>query len=141
MSGDSGDGGYTLWLPGVLTPLLNKVLRAHWRKRQAGTRALAWEVRAAIGRRGLPAVPIARARVRIVRRSALGPLPDQDGMIGGAKGLIDTLQPMDAKRRPYGLGLIAGDDQNCIVLEAEAVRVPKADVGTLIIITPLEEPA
>ena len=128
---------HELWLEQYLTPTLNVVLRRHWSRRLKDTRALAWLVRSA-WRGALPVAPIARAHVLIVRRSALGPLPDQDGLIGGAKGLIDVLQPMDEKRRPYGLGIIAGDDQARITLEVRAERVPKALVGTLLTVTPLE---
>lgn len=129
--------GYRLWLAGTLPPTLNRSLRQHWSRRQRGTRALAWAVRAAVGRQGLPAAPWPRARLVIERRSALGPLPDTDGLIGGCKGLIDCLLPMDPKRRPYGLGFVHDDNPACLVLEVRAVRVPKPDVGTWIEISPL----
>lgn len=129
--------GYRLWLAGTLTPTLNRTLRQHWRQRANGTRALAWAVRAAVGREGLPPEPYQRARLVIERHFALGPEPDRDGLIGGCKGLIDCLLAMHPKRRPFGLGFIHDDNPACLELEVRAVRVPKAAVGTLIVIEPL----
>ncbi|RVT91389.1 hypothetical protein EOD42_22300 [Rhodovarius crocodyli] len=130
---------YSLWLAGIVTPTLNQTLRQHWRQRGQKTRAMAWAIRAAVGRAGLPATPLMRARVEIERRSA-GPGADTDGLVGGCKGLIDCLLPMVEKRRPYGLGFVHDDSPKHMELVVRACRVPRADVGTLVIITPLDWP-
>lgn len=135
----SAEGGpaYRLWMPGVVTPTLNRSLRQHWRERLRDTRALAWEVRAALGRRGVPAVPLERARVVIERRTA-GTQPDHDGLVGGIKGLLDCLLPCHEKRRPYGLGLVRDDSPQHLDLVVKGVRVArKADAGMLVTIEEL----
>jgi len=131
------DPAYRLWLPGVVTPTLNVSLRQHWSRRRQGVRDLAWAVRAALGRHGVPAQPFERALVCIERRTA-GTQPDHDGLVGGAKGLIDTLLPMDAVRRPYGLGFIRDDSPAHLELIVRSRRVAaRADQGMLLTITPL----
>ena len=128
-------GQMRIWLGGVVPPTLNTTLRQHWSKRGRGTRAMAWQIRAGI-KGALPAAPLPRAHVRIERR-APGTIPDQDGATGGCKGLIDCLLPMDAKRRPYGLGILRDDSPAHMTLEVRTVRVPSAEKGTLVLITPL----
>lgn len=126
--------GYRLWLPGVVTPTLNRSLRQHWRQRLRGTREMAWQVRAALGRRGVPAAPFERARVVIERRTA-GTQPDHDGLVGGCKGLIDCLLPFHEKRRPYGLGFLRDDSPQHLDLVVKGVRVArKAEAGLLVMI-------
>lgn len=94
--------------------------------------ALAWAVRVAAGN-SLFSHPAKRARVRVERRS-IG-TPDYDGFVGGLKELLDILQPFVEKRRPYGLGFIANDAPDCLILEPVAVRVrSRAEQGTTVII-------
>lgn len=128
---------YRLWLAGVVTPKLNRSLRQHWSRRRRETLTLAWQVRVALGRAAPPPEPYARALVTIERRTA-GQQPDPDGLIGGVKGLLDTLLPFDAERRAYGLGLIRDDSPAHLELVVRGVRVPhRRDAGMLIEITPL----
>jgi len=124
----------TLELASV-TPLLNRTIRLHWSRRRKKRLALAWEVKvAAMG--NIPAVPFARARVSVIRRSV--GTPDHDGFVGGLKDLLDVLQPHHEKRRPYGLGLIANDNPGCLVLEPVAKRVgARVYQGTTVIIEEL----
>jgi hypothetical protein len=96
---------------------------------------MAWEVRAAL-KGALPAAPIERAHVLIERR-APGTVPDDDGATGGCKGLLDCLLVMHPKRRPYGLGILRDDSPAHMTLEVRALRVPGADKGTLVVITPI----
>ena len=129
---------YELWLPGFVPPTLNVSLRKHWAKRAQANREVAWLLRAAVGRRGLPVKPLPRARLVIECRRA-GVMPDQDGLVGGCKGLIDCLQPFHEKKRKYGVGFIEGDDPARLDLHVRGVRVAKrTEQGTLIIIEPLE---
>jgi hypothetical protein len=123
-------------LPGVVMPTLNDVLRLHWAKRLAAVLAMAWYVRAARGRLGLPAAPIERARLVIVRASA-GRAPDHDGLVGGCKSLIDVLLTFHPKVRPYGLGFIRDDDPDHLWLEVHAKRVARDAVGMTLTITTL----
>ena len=135
MSGGEG-GTLELWLPGVVPPTLNATLRQHWSRRRRGTLAMAWAVRAAMGRRRPPPMPHRRAVVEIERRT-VGRQPDHDGLVGGAKGLIDVLLPA-TERRPYGLGLIEDDNPGCVDLVVRSRRVgTRAETGTLVVITPL----
>ena len=118
-----------------IPPLLNTTLRQHWGKRRRTARAWAWEIKAAtIGH--IPAEPFARAHVLIERFSRA--LPDDDGLVGGCKPLLDVLQPA-SKRHPYGLGIIAGDDPVHLTAEYRP-RLVKArhDEKTVITIMPLE---
>jgi hypothetical protein len=56
---------------------------------------------------------------------------DEDNLIGGAKGLIDVLKP-PAKSNPFGLGLIAGDEPDKLMLVVEQVKVPRAQACTVV---------
>lgn len=105
----------TIDLP-FATPTLNVTLRQHWRDRAKAARAMAWHVRVALDRQPRPAAPLQHALVSIERYSRR--LPDYDGMVGGAKALIDILlhpgEPRLVKGKmvllhPLGLGLIADD--------------------------------
>lgn len=132
-------GGYVLVLEGYATPLLNVTLRQHWSRRLRGTRALAWLIRAAV-HGAPPARPLPRAAVEIVRWS-IG-TPDQDGLVGGCKSLLDCLQPMDPKRRPYGLGFIEADDPAHLQLEVRAAKArTRAEIRTVVTIRPMPVPA
>ncbi len=97
--------------------LLNKTLRMHWRERGRYAKALSAEIAKAHG--GI-AEPMQRARVEIVRYSVKE--PDQDGLLGGAKQLIDTLL-VRSERHPHGLGYIVDDSPAHLVLD---VRHEKA---------------
>jgi hypothetical protein len=45
-------------------------------------------------------------------------------MVGGAKALLDVLQP-PSKRHPYGLGVIAGDDPAHLTVEYRSVQASR----------------
>ena len=120
------------------TVLLNWLMRAHYHQRTKAKRALAWEVRCALGRQ-VPARPLERAEIRITRRSS-GALPDQDNAMGGLKHLLDVLQPMEPKRRPYGLGVIASDAPSCITVILLCERVGAKAQGTEVQVVPLPPP-
>lgn len=118
-----------------LTPLLNVTSRQHWSARSRARREWAWDLRAALGRQPRPAVPFARARVVIERRSIR--TPDRDGLYGGAKGVVDCLLPQ-SKRHPTGLGFVADDTPAVMDLEVRAVRVATLlEQKTIITITEL----
>lgn len=130
----------------VVTPLLNATLRQHWRKRGQGTRGIAWELRLAMSRAGVtpPAKPFQRARVTIIRRSV--GMPDRDGLIGGVKGLVDSLLDPGIRMvkgelralHPTGLGIVQDDSPACMTLEVRAERVrSRAEQGTTVIIEDL----
>ena len=101
------------------TPLLNRTIGLHWAKRRQRNRAMAWEVKIAL-KGQQPASPFQRTRVTVERRS-IG-VPDADGLIGGLKGLLDSLLPM-SKTHPYGLGLIQDDSPAHLDLVPRGVRV------------------
>lgn len=125
-----GPPDYSIELPGYLTPALNSMLVRHWSKNRKEKLALAWRVRVAWNR-PLPIAPLPIALVKIERRSIRW--VDDDGMVGGCKGLLDILQPCDPKRRPYGLGFIQDDSSRHIRLHARPVKVPrKVDQGTTV---------
>jgi hypothetical protein len=121
---------YTLELVGYVTPTLNQMLRKHWSNRGKATRSLSWLIRSSL-KGALPLRPLPLARVEIERRER--GMPDIDGLVGGFKALLDCLQPFDAKRRPYGLGIIEGDDPKRLVLVPKPIRVGKPDqAGTTV---------
>lgn len=123
------------------TPLLNETLRKHWSKRMRDLRSMAWEVRVAL-KGQLPPAPIPRAKVEVLRHSVRA--PDQDGMVGGLKALLDVLQPFAPPARetgkggrPYGLGIIAGDDPARLELDARHVGCRKGEACTMVKISEL----
>ena len=122
----------------VVTPLLNTALRQNMHQRKRAALALAWHVKVALMKTpGVPAAPLRRVNLRIERHS-IG-TPDFDGMVGGLKPLIDCLMPMDPKRRPWRLGVIADDGPAFVVPDYHAVRAAhRADQKTVITITEIE---
>lgn len=117
-----------------MTPTLNEVLRWHWRRQRESVKQMSAQVWVALkGKK--PAQSMKRARVTIERHSS--GTPDNDGLIGGLKHLIDTLV-MPSKRNPHGLGLIENDDPSCIELVARSVRSNRAGQKTLVTVEELE---
>ena len=113
------------------TMLLNQTLRMHWRVAVKHKRALAWEVKLAMGRH-IPPSPFARAHVRIERHS-IGQ-PDYDGLVGGLKWLIDCLLPRSTAH-PTGLAIIADDNPDAMTLEAISIKAKRrTDQKTIVII-------
>jgi len=80
-----------LELPG-LTPC-NSARHRHWsleyRERKRWKAAVRWEVLACLGDRSAPC--LARARVKITRRSTAAKSPDRDNLTHGAKWILDGL--------------------------------------------------
>lgn len=100
-------------------PLLNKWERMHWGARGTLKKSMAREIWAALLGQ-LPSVPLEAATVQVWRHSVQA--PDIDNLI--SKAVLDVLQPA-SKRHPYGLGIIAGDDQAHVharIYHVQAVR-------------------
>ena len=115
------------------TPTLNVMLRWHFAERKRWKAKAAWEIKVALCGR-LPATPLPRAIVRIVRHGH--GRPDHDGLVGGAKLLIDCLLPLGTPyaggknrkmivRHPHGLGIIWDDSPDRLMLEAESRRISR----------------
>lgn len=101
-------------------PLLGKQLRSHWAKRRRAALSMAWEIAAAIPRTSRPQTPWTRATVLVER---YGPTkPDRDNLVSCVKPMLDILQPLHAKNRPLGLGIIANDNDDCIELSVVHVQ-------------------
>lgn len=113
--------------------LLNPTLRSHWSRRRKVALMLAWEVAVALPMARRPKTPWARANVRIERTSPK--TPDRDNLYGSAKPLLDILQPLHAKCRPLGLGVIENDSDTCIDLVV--VHVPGTQARTRVVLTRL----
>lgn len=101
----------------VPTILLNEWQRMHYHARARYSRALAWQVAAALTER--PAQPFEQAHLVIRRHSVRA--PDVDGIYGGAKPLIDALL-VPSKTHPHGLGLIVDDSADRLTLEVHHVQ-------------------
>lgn len=97
--------------------LLNQTLRMHWRERGRYAKALSAEI--AKAHPGIPE-PMQKARVEITRYSVKE--PDTDGLVGGAKALIDTLL-VRSEQHPHGLAFLVDDSPAHLVLQ---VRHEKA---------------
>lgn len=94
----------------IRTPTLNEWQRMHWARRGRLGRQVAKEIWAALGGK-LPERPFKKCRIRVERVSTKE--PDFDGIVGSLKTILDALQP-PSKRHPYGLGIIADDNRECI---------------------------
>lgn len=101
-------------------PGQNALLRMNRWKRRKERDALAWQIRAQLPFGRPPAPP---ARATVVVSSYRIKLLDDDNLAATVKSLLDVLQPFDARRRPYGLGLIAGDDREHLVLGVRQEKV------------------
>ncbi len=111
-------------------PLLNKLLRMHFRARARTMQSLAWEIKL---QAKPPAVPFARCAIIVERESPQA--PDTDGLQASVKGLLDVLQPC-SKRHPLGLGFIAEDSPSCLQ-ELQVRHVSGKGARTRIIIREL----
>lgn len=126
-------------------PLLNETQRDHHMTKMKRTRALAWEVRAALmqlgWRLGDPSMPLASI---LVERHQTGVEPDHDNIVGGCKKLLDVLQPFIPPSpktgkggRQYGLGVIAGDGPKHLSAEYRHVPCKRGQAKTVITIREL----
>lgn len=105
-------------------PGQNVLLRLHWSKRRKEREALAWNVRSQLPMVGRLA-PIEKAAVTVTSYRIR--LLDPDNLASTVKGLLDILQPFDARRRPLGLGIIAGDDPARLLLTLRQEKVAHRD--------------
>lgn len=106
---------FTLCRP---TPLLNELIRMHWRARMMLARSISAEIARLV--QDVPSrQPFERAEVTIMRYSV--GIPDQDGLIGGCKLHLDALL-VRSERHPNGLGLIKDDDPSHLTLVVRSVR-------------------
>lgn len=113
--------------------LLNVLLRMHWRARANYNRKIAAEAGKLTAHR-LGAPPLERARVLIERYSVQE--PDQDGLVGGAKPVIDALLVRSSKH-PHGLGFIVDDSPTHLTLDVRHVKaLTLKGQGTLVRIEP-----
>jgi hypothetical protein len=110
------------------TPLLNKWQRMHWSQRKKRGEAISWAIRLQIG--PLPDQPMRKCKVHVERESPVA--PDVDGLYGSCKPLLDALVPLGKpdkngrRRHPYGLGVIADDNPDCITeLVVKHVKGPR----------------
>lgn len=122
---------FTLCRP---TPLLNQLIRMHWRARGIYQRSISSEIA-----RLVPDVPgrapFPKARVTVIRYSVQD--PDIDGLIGGLKLMIDTLL-VRSERHKDGLGFIVDDSPDHMTLDARPCRVPtRKEQRTFVRIEPL----
>ena len=101
------------------TPLLNVLMRMHWRARGKYQRSLSAEIASKVphvpGRQ-----PFQRATMTITRFS-VGVAPDEDGLIGGTKILQDCLL-IRSTRHPDGLGIIVDDSPGHLTVSVKAIR-------------------
>jgi hypothetical protein len=119
-------------LPFAIESLNKRDRREHWGQRTKAKNRLALEVLAAIGGpRYLPAAPIERASVTIVRYSSRR--LDLDNLYGGAKEIIDLLC-VHSRSKPRGMGYIRDDDPDHLMLDMGQIIVPRAEARTEITI-------
>ncbi|GAN55233.1 hypothetical protein [Tanticharoenia sakaeratensis] len=114
------------------TPLMNTLMRSHFRKRAKLKRSLAAQIIAALGP-DRPAEPFERAHVTI-RRFSCG-MPDYDGAYGGVKDVLDVMTTPAARedgttRNKFGIGLIRDDSPKHIRLTVEPLKCKRAEQRT-----------
>jgi len=120
---------YSMRLPEP-TVLLNKWQRMHYWRRSGYKGRLQWLVREAHG--VVPSQPLARCAIHVTRGNPK-PFPDEDGLIGGLKPLIDVLSGFHPKVNPHGLGFILNDATTCLErLTAEPVQTQPRHGFTLV---------
>ena len=85
--------------------LLNQLLRMHWAARKRYRKDWAYLIRQAFG--PPPTTPLFYSRVHLTRGN-VPPRPDPDGLIGGAKEILDCLSS-PRLRNQVGLGFILDD--------------------------------
>jgi len=128
MTSDGWELVYTFRLPEP-TILLNRWQRMHWARKKRYSADVAWTVLVAIGQ--APRVPLQEAWIHVVRGNPK-PFPDQDGLIGGLKPLLDLLS-MPRGFKKVGYGFIVDDDPKHLKrLTAEAVVAPRGEGYTIV---------
>lgn len=105
------------------TPLLNTLIRMHWRARGKYQQSISGEIAAKISHL-IIRQPFTRALVSVDRYSIKE--PDHDGLVGGLKLLIDCLL-ICSKRHPDGLSLIVDDSPDHLELRPRSIVCHKLD--------------
>lgn len=96
----------------VRLPTLNPQVRTHWFAKRKRINTLCWEVHASLPPARRPRSPLEHIVIEIDRYNCNE--PDQENLIASAKWLLDVMQPMHPKTRPYGLGIIREDARWCV---------------------------
>lgn len=112
-----------------LPPTMNVIKRMHWAKYRQVRNHIAWLVRAALAGHPLPADPIQRCKITIVRHGRN--LVDEDNLPSSAKMILDVLQP-HSKTHPSGIGVIQSDAPEYARIHVTQERAGKADVRMVI---------
>lgn len=129
-------------------PTLNVLLRKHYAERGRDKKMIGAQIAVAVcGSR--PPEPFERAHVHIIRYSTSPEGPDEDGLKGGCKDIIDCLTTPHLSKpnrktglcktiNPYGMALIRDDNpkRTRITVEHQYVSPKEAFVkGCTVIIT------
>lgn len=118
------------------TPLLNVLMRKHYRVRsQNKRRTAAFIVCEIAGKK--PPVPFKKARVTITRYSR--GVPDDDGLKGGVKDLLDCLTTPKLLaggkiKNKFGVGLIVDDSPAHCLLVVSGVKCKRAEQRTEVLV-------
>lgn len=124
-----------------LVPMRNGYDRMHWNAR----RALLKELGATLAQQ-IPlgsGTPFAHAKVEIVRYSSSE--PDQDGLVGSVKPILDAMQVPrvdkgkrgERKLHPYGAYIIENDNPDCIDLSVRWERCSPKHGKCVVFVTPI----
>lgn len=118
------------------TPLLNVLMRKHYRVRSQNKRRTAAFIAGEIAGK-MPAKPFEKARVTITRYSS--GTPDDDGLKGGVKDLLDCLTTPKLLaggkvKNKFGVGLIVDDSPAHCLLGVSGVKCKRADQRTEVLI-------
>lgn len=122
------------------TPLLNVMLRKHYRVRTESKRKTARLIAATIPGQ-IPPEPFQKARVTI-RRYSSG-VPDRDNLVGSVKDLCDclttpSLMKNGKVRNKFGLGLIVDDAPAHCELVVLGVKCRRAEQRTEVVVEEIE---
>ena len=118
------------------TPLLNVLMRKHYRVRSQNKRRTAAAIAAEIAGKKPPG-PFLKARVTITRYSC--GVPDDDGLKGGVKDLLDCLTTPKLLaggkiKNKFGVGLIVDDSPQHCLLVVNGVKCKRAEQRTEVLV-------
>jgi hypothetical protein len=118
------------------TPLLNVQQRKHYRVRSREKRRLALQIFTLIGK-NMPHKPFQKARVHVTRYSS--GTPDDDGLYGGLKDLLDCLTTPKLMangkfKNKYGISLIVDDAPAFCETIAKSVKCKRYEQRTEIVV-------
>src|SRR5580765_3392856 len=119
----------------IRVPTTNELLRMHYFTRSRLLRQIANEIWVALPKeiRGRKYY-LRKVRVHIERHSTIE--PDPDGLDGAKKLVLDVLQP-SSKRHPYGIGVIANDNSQCVESTVKHVKCKGGVKKTRIVVEAL----